>query len=157
RNLPTPPTVQNQTATQPGTPPVAPVDLTHWAYSFDYLYRFAAQDTVNTSIHLNLAMPESGLAALVAGPDLFTALAQFVTSYPAIAADFTTYFGKIDAKTTDKTITGAASKATAAFAQSLRAGATAYAGTVGPRAAAVTVPTERIELDFATALTQDAM
>src|SRR5207253_1740433 len=106
RNLPTPPTVQEQTAGQvysspavpPEIPPTTPLDLTQWNYSFEYLYHFAAQDTVQTTIQLNLPTTSVSAAALASGPDLFTALAQFVTSYPAISADFSQYLVKINAE-----------------------------------------------------------
>jgi hypothetical protein len=163
RNLPTPPTVQEQTAGQvysspavpPEIPPTTPLDLTQWNYSFEYLYHFAAQDTVQTSIQLNLPSSSVSAAALASGPDLFTALAQFVTSYPAISADFSQYLVKIDATTTDQSIIDGAEKAVNAFQTYLNQVATAYAATLEPQAMAFAGSPQLVEIDFETALDTD--
>ena len=104
RNLPTPPTVQDQSAVKAADSPAAPLDLTLWKYSFGYLYRSASQDSVHHTIQIN--SPSSGLAQSTGddGGNLFTALAQFVTAYPAISADFVLYLEKIDAETTDQVL-----------------------------------------------------
>jgi len=154
RNLPTPPTVTQQLAEMPGTTPVLPIDLTRWNYSFDYTYHFAAQDTVETTMELNLPQTGSGPDALAAGPDLFTALAQFVTSYAAISADFKTFLVKIDAETTDETIIGGAATAVKAFQQYLTDVATAYAGSLNFFARADAAQ-QLIKVNFETVLTTD--
>lgn len=163
RNLPTPPTVQAQTAGQvynspavwPEVPPQTPVDLTRWDYSFEYLYHFAAQDTVQTTIQLNLPSADSSSLKLTSGPDLFTALAQFVTSYPAISADFSKYLVKIDAETTDQAIIDGAQKAVDAFQTYLNQVATAYAASLEPQALAATAAPKLVKIDFESALTTD--
>lgn len=155
RNLPTPPTVQEQTGDQPGTPPVVPIDLTRWTYSFEYLYRFAAQDTIQTTIQLNLPTADDADMKLTSGPDLFTALAQFVTSYPAISADFTTYLSKIDAETTDQTIIDGATKAVNAFQAYVTDVAKAYAASLLPQARLSALAPELVQIDFETALDTD--
>jgi len=154
RNLPTPPTVTQQLAGMPDTAPVLPIDLTRWDYSFDYTYHFAAQDTVETTIELNLPQTGTDTNALTGGLDLFTALAQFVTSYPAISADFKTFLVKIDAETTDETIVNGAAKAVSAFQQYLTDVATAFAGSLNSFASAVAAP-QHIKIDFETVLTTD--
>ncbi|SDG68452.1 LysM peptidoglycan-binding domain-containing protein [Paraburkholderia phenazinium] len=155
RNLPTPPTVQNQLASQSTSVPVVPVDLTGWDYSFVYTYPFAAQDSVQTTMQLNVPNAATRLMAPAAGPDLFTALAQFVTSYPAIAEDFRTYLTKIDADTTDQTVIEAAAHAVQCFAEYLANVATAYAGQLSQARFAAAQAPELIELDFETVLTRN--
>jgi hypothetical protein len=166
RNLPTPPTVQEQTAGQvyfspavsPEVPPTTPLDLTQWNYSFEYLYRFAAQDTVRTTIQLNVPTSSVSAAAFTSGPDLFTALAQFVSSYPAILADFGEYLVKIDAETsepTDKATIDGAKKAVDAFQTYLNQVAVAYAASLVPLTAAFAALPKLVEIDFETALDTD--
>jgi hypothetical protein len=163
RNLPTPPTVQQQTAEQnyysPATgqqqPATIPQELTSWTYSFEYLYRFAAQDTVQTAIQLNVPPPPPPKFNLATTPDLFTALAQFVTAYPLILADFSQYLAKINAKTTDQTIITGATNAVNAFQTYLNDVATAYAASLMPTVAEFVAPPQLIEIDFETALDTD--
>ncbi|TKC87272.1 LysM peptidoglycan-binding domain-containing protein [Trinickia terrae] len=156
RNLPTPPTVQNQSAAQSAGAPVEPVDLTRWDYSFTYAYPFAAQDSVQTTIQLNLPSAQSAARAMAAGPDLFTALAQFVTAYPGIAEDFRLYLSRINADTTDLTLIQSAAHAVQSFAEYLGDVATAYAGTTGAKAFAALAAPELIELSFETVLSEAA-
>jgi len=155
RNLPLPPTVQNQTAHQSSGDPAEPVDLTRWDYAFTYTYPFAAQDSVQTTIKLNVPVTDTGSVGLAAEPDLFTALAQFVTAYPAIAEDFRTYLAKIDAETVDQTIIDGAGRAVSAFAAYLSGIATAHAGLARPKPSTLADAPALIEVDFETALTQD--
>ncbi|MDK9722643.1 MAG: LysM peptidoglycan-binding domain-containing protein [Rhodospirillales bacterium] len=155
RNLPVPPTVQNQLAAQPGTAPVVPLDLARWNYSFTYTYPFVAQDSVQTEIQFNLPNTGSGLTAPGTGPDLFTALAQFVTAYPLILVDFRAYLNKIDADTTDQGIIDGAQKAASSFASYLGDVAAAYANQVQANSLDAMAPPQLIKLDFETALTQD--
>ena len=155
RALPTPPTVQQQLATQATSSPRSPLDLTEWNYSFEYLYRFAAQDTVQTTIKLN-QFSGTGSTAPAPGPDLFTALAQFTFAWPGISADFNEYLLKIDANTSDQTIIDGATTAVAAFQQYLTAVAAAYAATLQPSvfARAAGAP-QLVEIDFETSLDAD--
>ncbi len=155
RALPTPPTVQQQLATQATSSPQSPLDLTEWNYSFEYLYRFAAQDTVQTTIKFN-QFSGTGLTAPAPGPDLFTALAQFTFAWPGISADFNEYLLKIDANTSDQTIIDGATTAVAAFQQYLTAVADAYAATLQPSvfARAAGAP-QLVEIDFETSLDAD--
>jgi hypothetical protein len=60
RALPTPPTVQKQTATKFPNP-VTPSDLAKWTYSFDYFYSYAPGDAVETTIELNYQSNGSNL------------------------------------------------------------------------------------------------
>ena len=93
--------------------------------------------------------------AQASGPDLFTALAQFVTSYPAISADFSQYLVKIDAETTDQAIIDGAQKAVDAFQTYVNQVATAYAASLEPQAMAIAASPKLVEIDFETALDTD--
>jgi hypothetical protein len=155
RALPTPPTVQQQLATQAISSPQSPLDLTEWNYSFEYLYRFAAQDTVQTTIKLN-QLSGTGLKAPLPGPDLFTALAQFTFAWPGISADFNEYLLKIDANSTDQTIINGATTAVSAFQQYFTAVADAYAASLQPNVAAFAAGAPQlVEIDFETSLDAD--
>lgn len=153
RMLPTPPTVQRQTAVRHTDAPTLPEELPRWDYAFEYLYPQAAQDLVQGTIELNL-QPTALAKALAVGPDLFTALAQFVSAYPAILADFNAYLLRVDAKTDDETVVKGAEKAVAAFAAYLADVATAYGSAMGvPQARALfAAPPSVITVDFASLL-----
>ncbi|WP_316196939.1 LysM domain-containing protein [Bradyrhizobium sp. SZCCHNS3053] len=141
RDLPTPPTVSAQQARQlTGEGTTDPSKLNAWGYSFDYLYQQAAADAVSCTMEFNRPTEPTlrGSAKLSGEPDLFTALAQFVTNYPAILRDLNQYLVGIDGAEPDPATLAAARKATAAFALETRQIADAYAReTVGPARLAV--------------------
>lgn len=133
RALPTPPTVTTQSATAAdadasGSPTApaqaAPADLAKWSYGFDYVYLGSAQDSVRTTVEFNLA-PASLRAMMDAGADLFQALAQFMTVYPAVASDMQTYLRTINASSTVEDTEDAAD-AVDAFNQIVQGVADAY-------------------------------
>lgn len=153
RNLPTPPSMQNQSAATTDNDPSSPRDLTLWTYSFEYLYRFASQDTVHNTIQIN-SPSATNLAAASDSGSLFQALAQFVTAYPAISADFALYLDQINAKTTDPAIVNGAAKAVGKFEQYLTAVADTYAQSVAPRMTGAPLP-QLIEVKFESVLVSD--
>ena len=152
RALPTPPTMQKQSAQRHSDQPATPAELAKWDYSFEYQYQAAMGDSVQVTIELNPAQ-DAVFKGSTAGPDLFQALAQFISSYPAISRDFVEYLVKIDAKEPDQTTVTNAKKAVAAFEQYITAVATAYAATVSPLALAreANAP-EFVKVTFETAL-----
>jgi LysM repeat protein len=64
-----------------------------WDYSYTYDYLPAQQDTINTSITVNVPAkkPANWLFNDADAPDLFAALLQFSFAYPAIQQDFNQY------------------------------------------------------------------
>ncbi|NER45737.1 MAG: peptidoglycan-binding protein [Symploca sp. SIO1A3] len=140
RYLPTPPTVSSQTATRSNPTPVEPNQLTAWNYQFEYLYQQSASDAVSYIIELNRP-PETGSENLdlAEEPNLFTALAQFISSYPDILKDFNKYLLKIEAQEPDAATIDAAQKAVTAFANQTRAVAEAYARSLAINLAAPSV------------------
>lgn len=155
RALPSPPTVQKQAARRHSSAPATPAELAQWDYSFDYLYRQAAQDAVQIEIDLNYTPPLARPDDKPAQPDLFTALAQLVGAYPAIERDFGSYLAKIGAEPVDEATLKAAQKAVAAFAEYINAIATAYAGSLVPNVHDLTVLPELVQIDFLYALQPD--
>lgn len=154
RMLPTPPTVRTQSAQRHTDAPVTATDLVKWDYHFEYLYEQAAQDTVAVTIELN---PRTdGAYRLAAGRDLFTDLAQFISSYPGILRDLTTYLTKIDAGMPSDETVNRAEKAVTAFATYATNLAASYADSIasGRIVSAVEAP-EQVEVSFFVALTQD--
>jgi hypothetical protein len=155
RMLPTPPTVQRQSASRHDDVPPTAGDLPLWDYRFEYLYPQAAQDLVQGTIQLNL-QSQTGVRALAEQADLFGALAQFVTAYPAILADFNAFLLRVNAQAPDPAVEQQAEKAVSAFAGYLEGVATAYAGTMrGVAAMALRAAPAVIEVDFSSRLTQD--
>lgn len=126
RALPQPPTVTAQTSTPAeDSDGETPADLAQWDYTFSYLYAGAAQDTVTATVKLNTP-PASLDRDLTPEDELFRALAQFVTAYPAITADIETYVRPIDGSTQPGGDTQNAECAVAAFAAIVGAVAKAY-------------------------------
>ncbi len=133
RALPTPPTVTTQSARgartddagNPVAPPGAtPADLAEWNYGFEYVYLGSAQDSVRATVEFNLS-PSLLRASQDTSADLFGALAQFVTAYPAIAADMESFLRGINASTAKDDATDAM-YATDAFEQIVAGVAAAY-------------------------------
>jgi hypothetical protein len=149
RALPAPPTVQRQLAVQSQQSPTKAADLPSWNYSFDYLYQAVAQDTIKVSLEINDDPNSPKSFDATAGPDLFTALAQFTTSWPAISADLETYLPKIHAAVPPADVQAAAVKAVSTFQQYIAQVATAYSAlaTAKTKRFASTAP-EKIEIDF---------
>ncbi len=154
RMLPTPPTVRTQSAQRHTDTPVTAADLVKWDYHFEYLYEQAAQDMVAVTIELNPR--QDGAYRLAAERDLFTDLAQFISSYPDVLRDLTTYLTKIDAGTPSDETVNQAKKAVSAFATYTTNLAASYAASIAPRriVSAVAAP-DRVEVNFFVALTQD--
>lgn len=117
RELPQPPSMTDQTALptfrhDDGFPKpssgLSPQQLTEWDYAFDYRYDSAAQDLIHTHVVFNT----DGKARSFhtdAEADLFTALAQFTTVHPAVAADLETHLRPVDAdaRATDTAVVNA--------------------------------------------------
>ncbi|HEX8640831.1 MAG TPA: hypothetical protein VF704_06710 [Allosphingosinicella sp.] len=157
RNLPTPPTVSGQSAGQvnPATPPVTDPDaLNQWGYAFEYLYQQAASDAVTCTIEFNRPADSSRSAAARAavGPDLLTALAQFVTDYPAILRDMNEFLVQIDGKAPDPATLARAQKAVTAFATETTNVAAAYAASLKPMAMVAGAAPERVIVGFLSTL-----
>jgi hypothetical protein len=157
RNLPTPPTVSGQGATQitPAKPTTTDPDaLNKWSYAFDYLYQQAASDAISYTIEFNRPADagQQSMARAASGPDLFTALAQFITSYPAILRDLNLYLVQIDGKAPDPATLAGAQKAVAAFATETSNIAAAYAASLKPAALALRAAPERVIVKFLSTL-----
>ncbi len=99
RALPKPPTAVAQTATKADPEPTSPTELARWGYGFSYLYQSAAQDTVTATVEWNRPQLE-GFGHDAAEAELFRALAQFVTAWPAVEADLEAFLRPLDAKAT---------------------------------------------------------
>lgn len=143
RALPIPPTMQNQTAaaaypTNQPTTDLSPSELATWDYSFTYSYPAAVQDEVSITITLNAPHTDGGQSAAPRDmSDLFTALANFVTNYPAVSADLDTYLTQITAQTTDQTIISRSTAAVQELQILVTNIATAYADQFSAKAAAL--------------------
>lgn len=156
RALPVPPTVNEQTADKLDPTPTRASELPLWTYRFVYQGDQAAQDAVDTTIELNVA-PGANFAARALAPDLFTALAQFVSTYPAVAADMARSLPAVGAGTADDATVQLAGQAVAAFQTQITAIAEAHAATVGQVArTALAAAPERIELTMLTRLDTNA-
>ncbi len=117
RALPTPPTMKNQIAAahlQNDSSSLTPADLAQWNYAFTYTYPQAAQDAINMTITLNSSPPPM-LYAAVDEPDLFAALADFISNYPAIAQDIDTYLLKINGQAVEQSVLDQATLAVSNF------------------------------------------
>ena len=154
RALPIPPTVQQQSGTgtnalQPTTG-LTPAQLATWDYAFTYSYAAAAQDDVSITITLNAAGQGSNASVRDDTSPLFTALADFITNYPAISADLDLYLVQITGGTQDETVIANAAAAVAAFQTRVSAVAQAYADQFGAnlaRLAAVAPATIPVSFD----------
>ena len=155
RALPAPPTIQRQLAVQSSQSPATAADLPDWNYSFDYIYQAVAQDTIKVSLEINDNPDSPKSFAAADGPDLFTALAQFTTSWPAISADLATYLPKIHAAVPPADVQAAAVKAVSSFEEYITKVAVAYSalGTAKTARFASAAP-EKIEIDFELSLQQ---
>ncbi|AWI25241.1 LysM peptidoglycan-binding domain-containing protein [Flavobacterium pallidum] len=99
RAYPTPPSVLSQEAISEKdqllkspvrTPLKDTEDLARakeWTYSYTYDYRGAGQDTIDSRVVTNTVKNQMFFAKEGSDPDLFTALMQFSSAYPAIQAD----------------------------------------------------------------------
>ena len=135
RELPTPPSVTAQTAASAIPQSVegarllevmggSPGELATWNYGYSYFYPGSAQDTVTSTVQFNLT---DSAKMLGADPtyQLFQALAQFVTVYPAIATDLDAYLRPITGASKPEDVTNA-EYALSAFEQITEGVATAY-------------------------------
>ena len=157
RALPVPPTANNQTAlaTPHGSGTLTPSDLAMWDYGFNYNYQQAAQD----AIHINIVLNVPGAAFYknaVTNTDLFGALAEFVTNYPAISADLDNYLVKINGQTDDEALVKKATQATSAFQALVNQVADVYAEQFGMFRAALPNGTSSVPISFEALLNSDA-
>ncbi len=105
RALPTPPTVVAQSGARASQDtPKTPADLKSWAYSFNYLLRLSAQDTVVAEVEFNGSGDANLLRAGSKADALYAALAQFVAIYPAVWRDLETYLRPINGKSELKSV-----------------------------------------------------
>ena len=113
RALPQPATVVTQTGKPNFTDPdrAAAADLKSWRYEFSYLLHQAAQDSVMADVVFNQDAKISD--DLTSSDDLpqqlYKALAQFTSIYPAVARDLESYLRPITGKTksTEQSVTDA--------------------------------------------------
>lgn len=152
RALPIPPTMTLQTGDKLHVQPASADQLPLWTYRFTYAGDQAAQDLVHVTIELNTAL-DNVFAPRANAPDLFTALAQFVSSYPAVAADLALSLPPIGAGTADEATVELAHRAVKAFQEQVSAVAAAHAaGTPNPQALAAADAPARIEITMNTRL-----
>ena len=98
RSFPTGPAVTGQTGERSDPNAADLAALTKWTFEFTWTLPFHyVQDRIKGRVEFNVAPKLPALAA----PDLFAALAEFVTVYPHIRADLDTILAPIDATTTD--------------------------------------------------------
>lgn len=161
RNLPTPPTVSGQTAqstwqaVHPITiPPTDPADLSKWNYSFTYLYQQGASDAVSYRIELNSSEGSNqALDKAVQVADLFSTLAQFISSWPAILADMNKYLVQINGQDDQPPATlEGARKAVEAFATQTAAVSEAYANTLRRQSLMENAAPETVVINFMSVL-----
>ena len=130
RDYPAVPSLPSQQGVATGTED----DLTsirQWRYSFTYSLPFHyPQDRVDGKVEFNMRSLVQSHAGF---PDAFPQLAEFVTQYPAIAADLQSYLALVDTTTTDATTLTNATQAANAFAQLVEAVANVASGHVGLR------------------------
>lgn len=157
RALPVPPTANNQTAVastnNSGT--LTPADLAMWDYGFNYIYQQAAQDAIHINVVLNVPGAVQNKTA-AKKTDLFGALAEFVTNYPAISADLDNYLVKIDGQTDDEALVKKATQATNAFQALVNQVADVYAGQFGLFKAAQATGVGSTPIAFDALLNSDA-
>jgi hypothetical protein len=138
RALPVPP-MTRQTADKLHDDPATAGELPLWSYRFAYQSDRAAQDAVQIRIELNVGAALRP-AARAPGLDLFTALAQFIATYPAVSADLVRTLPLIGAGVTDEATIALAHQAVRAFQDQITQIATAHAAgataALAPRAAA---------------------
>ncbi|MDB5121920.1 MAG: hypothetical protein JWP94_49 [Mucilaginibacter sp.] len=115
RTYPTPPSVSAQNFDYPvngnSIPPLPPPPITiqnvrTWDYSYTYQNPSAAQDTIITQIQFNVTQDHEN-AYLKSGSSnlgLYQALAQFMSVYPAISADFDNYLSQLTPATLTPTL-----------------------------------------------------
>jgi hypothetical protein len=152
RALPVPPTMTLQTGDKQYATPSTANQLALWTYRFAYQCDQAAQDAVHTTIELNVPL-EVPRAARTAAPDMFTALAQLISNYPAITADLALSLPAIGSGTADEATIQLAQRAVAAFQTQITAIAVAHAAsTARIQAAAMAGAPERIEITMNTRL-----
>ncbi len=154
RALPTPPTVQKQTAQAHNPQPATPSDLAKWDYGFEYLYQRAPGDAVQVTVELNTQPDSANRLAAADQPDLFAALAQFTATYPAILKDLNEYLRKIDAEDPESGVVDGAEKAVSTFQQYVTAVAEAYAATLVPHSLLVADAPELVRVSFESTLDQ---
>ncbi|MBT2117094.1 LysM peptidoglycan-binding domain-containing protein [Dyella sp. LX-66] len=152
RALPVPPSMTLQTGDKLHDEPASADQLPLWTYRFSYAGEQAAQDLVCVTIELNAPI-DNLFAPRANAPDLFTALAQFVSSYPAVSADMALSLPAIGAGTADEATVELAQRAVQAFQQQVSAVAAAHAaGAPNAQAMLLVEAPARIEITMNTRL-----
>ncbi|MGV3597402.1 MAG: hypothetical protein ACO1PI_05990 [Bacteroidota bacterium] len=102
RAYPTPPSISAQNTDYPvndNNPPnpVTIQDARTWNYIYTYQNPSAAQDTVVTEVQFNVAQGQqsSYVSANTQNLPMYQSLAQFMSVYPAISADFDNYLAQL--------------------------------------------------------------
>ena len=150
RMLPTPPTMQKQSADRHSDAPATPAELALWDYAFEYLYPQAAQDLVQATLELNMS-DGATVRSQQDKPVLFQALAQFITAYPGILADFNLYLRQVNGGTVPQSVVDGAEKAVQAFTTYLETVADEHARQAGMQLMAGGLP-QQVRVDFASLL-----
>lgn len=95
RAYPTPPSITSQNFDYPvndttQTAPITIAEARTWDYSYTYQNSSAAQDTIVTEIQFNVTAENQAYYANASTVNLpmYQALAQFISNYPFISADF---------------------------------------------------------------------
>lgn len=151
RALPVPPTMTLQTGDRLYVEPASADQLPLWTYRFAYEGDQAAQDLVRVAIELNAPIDTLRTPGANA-PDLFTALAQFVFTYPAVAADLALSLPAVGAGTADEATVQLAQRAVSAFQEQVSAVAAAHAAGTPAQARATSGAPARIEITMNTRL-----
>ncbi|WP_266156565.1 lytic transglycosylase [Dyella silvatica] len=152
RALPVPPSMTLQTGEKRYPQPASADQLPLWTYRFSYSGDQAAQDLVHVTIELNAPL-DNLFAPRSNAPDLFTALAQFVSSYPAVSTDLALSLPAIGAGSADEATIELAHRAVAAFQEQVSAVAAALAaGTPKAQMLASGDAPARIEISMNTRL-----
>ncbi|MBB6271641.1 hypothetical protein HDF26_002098 [Pedobacter cryoconitis] len=103
RAYPTPPSVTGQSFSYPAaglSDEVTVAEAKNWIYQFDYKNSNAAQDMMNLQLQLNIPAGNGMMSASEEHITLDQALAQFMSVYPQISADFDAYLLKMSSTTT---------------------------------------------------------
>lgn len=161
RALPVPATVVAQSGTpgHPGPEHATPGELKTWDYTFSYLLRQAAQDSVIAEVVFNQDAGSPRAAPSPAdGTELYAALAQFTAIYPAVARDLETFLRPISGVTgPDDPEVAPAAAAMAALDEVVSAVTGTYAAWARARLSARGTPaaSPRVEYSFEIRLLPD--
>lgn len=103
RSFPVNPSLLNQSGLTPNQDDRDISKLLQWSYMFEYAQSFHyPQDTLYCTVNFNVSEKEKP-ERLMALPDAFPQLAEFVVVYPGVETDIKAFVTKIDAATFNKT------------------------------------------------------